>query len=86
MIGTEALLLTGLGSLGGTVLALLVGHGVEDLVKRLVPLAPTEALLWPSAAIILQTAGLGILIGIMGSLYPAWRASRLQPAEALKTE
>jgi len=86
LISTEALLLTGLGSLGGTVLALLVGHGVENLVKRLVPLAPSEPLLWPSATIILQTVGLGVVIGILGSLYPAWRASRLQPAEALKSE
>jgi putative ABC transport system permease protein len=86
LISTEALLLTSLGSLGGTVLALLVGHGVENLVKRLVPLAPSEPLLWPSATIILQTVGLGVVIGILGSLYPAWRASRLQPAEALKSE
>jgi len=86
LIGTEAVLLTGLGSLIGTGLALVGGHGIENLVKRWVPLAPAEPLLWPSGGIVLKTAALGLVIGLLGSVYPAWRASRLQPAEALKTE
>ena len=86
LIGTEALLLTTLGSLGGTMLAFVIGPGVEHIVKQLVPLAPAEPLLLPSAAILAQTIELGVLIGILGSLYPAWRASRLHPAEALKAD
>lgn len=86
LIGAEAVLLTGLGSLIGTGLALVGGHGIENLVKRWVPLAPAEPLLWPSGGIVLKTAALGLVIGLLGSVYPAWRASRLQPAEALKSE
>lgn len=86
LIGTEALLLTGLGSLGGILLALFIGRGVESLVKRLVPLAPAESILWVSPTILIEAVALGIMIGVLASLYPAWRASRLQPAEALKTE
>lgn len=86
LIGTEALLLTGLGSGVGIGLALFVGKGVEDLVKRLVPLAPAGSILWLSPRILLGAAVLGGLMGVLGGLYPAWRASRLHPAEALKAE
>jgi putative ABC transport system permease protein len=86
LITTEALLLTGAGSIGGIVLALVLGPGIEDLVKQLVPLAPAERLLSPSAGILCQTAGLGVIVGVLGALFPAWRASRLQPAEALRAE
>jgi putative ABC transport system permease protein len=86
LITTEAVLLTGLGSIGGILLALFVGHGIENLVKELVPLAPAQSLLSPTTNILLETALMGIVMGVLGGLYPAWRASRLQPAEALKAE
>ena len=86
LITIEAVLLTGLGSLAGILLALLVGHGIENLVKELVPLAPAQSLLSPTTSILLETAVMGIVMGVLGGLYPAWRASRLHPAEALKAE
>ena len=86
LIAGEALLLTGAGSLIGIVLALALGHGIEHWVKQFVPLAPPESLLSANAMILLQAIALGALVGVFGSLYPAWRASRLHPAEALKAE
>ena len=86
LITTEALLLTSVGSVAGIVLALVVGHGVENLVKQFVPLAPVETILSPSAAILFQSLMVGAVVGVLGGLYPAWRASRLHPAEALKVE
>ena len=86
LITTEALLLTGAGSLLGIALALLVGHGVENLAKRFVPLAPTEALLSLTGSILLECVAVGVVVGLVAGLYPAWRASQLQPAQALKGE
>ena len=86
LITTEALLLTGAGSVGGIVLALLVGRGVEDLAKRFVPLAPTEALLSLTGSILVECVAVGVVVGLVAVLHPAWRASRLQPAQALKGE
>jgi putative ABC transport system permease protein len=86
LVTTEALLLTTAGSIGGIVLALVGGKAIESVVKNLVPLAPVESLMAPGAGILWQTMLLGITIGVLGGMYPAWRASRNQPAEALKSD
>jgi putative ABC transport system permease protein len=86
LITVEAILLTGLGCLVGILLALLAGRGIESLVKEFVPLAPAQSLLSPTPAILVETVLIGVLMGVLGGLYPAWRASRLHPAEALKGE
>jgi putative ABC transport system permease protein len=86
LITLEALLLTGAGTLCGILLAVAGGPGIEHLVKGFVPMAPAEALSQPTARVFLGTLLLGALVGVLSGLYPAWRASQLQPAEALKTE
>ena len=86
LVTTEALLLTAAGTVAGIVLALVVGRGIENLVKELVPLAPSGSLLSLNAGILLQAVLIGGTVGVLGGIYPAWRASRLQPAEALKGE
>jgi ABC-type antimicrobial peptide transport system permease subunit len=35
---------------------------------------------------IVRAVALALLVGLIGSAYPAWRASRLQPVEALRYE
>ena len=86
LITTEALLLTGGGSVAGIILALAAGRGVESLVKQFVPLAPAEPLLSLTSTSILLCVGLGVVVGVLAGLYPAWRASRLHPAAALKAD
>lgn len=86
LITTEGLLLTGAGSVTGILLALAAGHGIESLVKPFVPLAPAGPLLSPTLPILFQSVLVGAVVGVLAGLYPAWRASRLQPAEALKAE
>ena len=86
LITTEALVLTGAGSAAGILLTLAVGRGVETVVKQFIPLAPAEPLLSLTVPTLLQCVGLGAVTGVAAGLFPAWRASRQPPAEALKSD
>ncbi len=74
---TEAILLTSVGGL----LGVLLGTFVSFLVRVLVDL-PTEVPSWAIALSMLTAGGTGLIFGI----YPAWRASRLDPVEAMRHE
>ncbi|WP_107097499.1 ABC transporter permease [Streptomyces aureus] len=71
---TESLLLSLIGGLGGTVLGTLITAGYATSREW-----PTVVPVWASAAGVACTLGIGVLAG----LYPAVRASRLSPTEAL---
>lgn len=68
----------------GTVLGLLAGVGGALALARSVPQGVLQPAFPP--VLLLQAAGLGLLLGLVGALWPAWRASRLAPAEALRHE
>jgi putative ABC transport system permease protein len=86
LITLEALLLTGAGTLCGILLAFAAGPGIEGVVKEFIPLAPTESISQPTVRVLAVTMLLGVGVGVLSGFYPAWRAGRLQPAEALKTD
>jgi putative ABC transport system permease protein len=84
LVSTEAALLTAVGSAAGLVLAVACGPLLEATAKRFVPMAPAETLMTLSAPVIAQCLAVGAVVGLLAGLYPAWRASRLSPALALR--
>ena len=74
---TEAVILSALGGLTGVAL----GFGIAILISQITPLP--YALKWWSIAL-----GIGVssLVGIVFGIYPAAKASRLDPIEALRHE
>lgn len=86
-----------IGTAIGGVLGVLLSLVVTDLVRGIEKLFNIQflhsdvypisylpsALQWGDVAQVLLTA---LLISFFASLYPAWRASRIQPAEALRYE
>ncbi len=73
----EAVVLCVLGGAAG----ILVGRGSSILV-RLLAHWPTEA----SPLAILASVSVSITVGVIFGYYPAWKASRLDPIEALRYE
>lgn len=74
---TEALLLTGLGSLVGLLLGIAFSKGICVFLDIPLFLAPGSF----AAAFFVASA-----FGFLFALYPAWKASRLSPMEALRYE
>jgi ABC-type antimicrobial peptide transport system permease subunit len=74
---TEALLLTALGGFAGLVL----GIGFSWIITRSIGVP-----LYMSPASFLWAYGLAAAFGFLFALYPAWKASRLSPMEALRYE
>jgi putative ABC transport system permease protein len=68
-------------STAGAVIGILLGLGLAQLVAALSPLPATVAP-WSIGAGVVLGAGVGILAGV----YPASRASRLDPIAALRQE
>jgi len=73
----EAVVLTAIGGLAG----LVVGEIASLLMNRYSPL-PAFVPLWAIA----MGIGISAAVGIVFGLWPAWKAARLDPIEALRWE
>ena len=79
MILGEAVLLASAAAIGGTIIAFLGMHLLTLSPKVNGFIEPELALV-----VILRGVGITVLIGVLGGAYPAFRAARLLPTEALR--
>ena len=62
------------------------GIWIEQIVRRFIPLAPDSRLLALTWGVLFECTLIGIGVGLIAGLYPAWKASRLSPMEAVRSE
>ena len=58
--------------------------GADQQSTRVIQLLPSQIV--PNISSVILGVGIAVLLGVVGSLYPAWWASRKNPAEALRYE
>jgi putative ABC transport system permease protein len=75
---TEAIVLTGAGG----VIGVLLGGGISLLINLTIPTLPSYIPMW---AIVLAV-GVSMSVGLFFGMYPAIKAARLDPVEALRYE
>jgi putative ABC transport system permease protein len=79
----EAVMQTTVGGIVGVLIGVVSIYIAPPLVQWLFgERLPAKILLWPIGLSLLVSLGVGVIFG----LYPAWRASRLDPIEALRHE
>ena len=78
----EALILGIIGSVIGGILSILGGYAIDMLM-----LQSAKYLFMPSTAFyIAEGFFVGVITAILSGMYPAWKASKLEPIEALRYE
>ena len=75
---TEAMVLTGAGG----VIGVLLGGGISLLLNLLIPSLPSSVPLWAVVTAVAVSMSVGLFFG----MYPAIKAARLDPVEALRYE
>ncbi len=82
MVLKESLLLGALGGLTGILIGYILTQGLAA-VPSIGEMIGSGSF---SPGLILQAMAIAIILGALGGLYPAWRATKMQPVEALRYE
>jgi len=82
----EAMLLTIAGIGAGILLAAAIGPGIEALAGTWIPFAPANGLLALSSNAVFRSCPAAIGAGVLAAIYPAWLATRMQPALGAKPQ
>ena len=80
---TESVAITGVGSVIGLLLGVSAAFAITAIMRH-VAHSPVQA--WLSASTVLVAIGASVLVGLTFGLYPALRAARLSPIDAIHHE
>jgi putative ABC transport system permease protein len=86
LIWIETLLLCIAGGILGVALSLLLSRLTEWVIRGVLPYAPKGGLVLIDLNLILFALAAISGIGLLSGLYPAWKAGRIRPLQAIRSE
>lgn len=86
LILTETLVLCAAGGIAGVLIGYALSSGVESWMRGFLPYVPAGRLLRPDALITSATIAVIVVLGAAAGAYPAIRASKASPMEAMRND
>jgi len=86
LVWIETMILCLVGGIIGNAAAVALAQATDVLIKRLLPYTPTGSIVQIDATLFAVTTAIIVGVGILSGLYPAWKASRVRPLEAIRGE
>lgn len=74
------------GWVAGILLGYLLSSAAESWIKQFLPYVPAGQMLRPDFQVLMTTFLVTLGLGTIAGLYPAWKASRVSPVEAIRYE
>jgi len=86
LVWLECLMLSLIGGAGGLIVAVFGSRLIEGIIKRFLPLAPKGSVVSLDPHTFLLVLAFVLGIAVVAGFYPALRAARAKPIEALRSE
>ncbi len=84
LIWIETVMLCTTGGILGVILALILARVTDVVIRSVLPYAPGGGLVLIDLKLIVITLAGIMAIGLFSGIYPAWKAGRIRPLEAIR--
>jgi putative ABC transport system permease protein len=84
----EGVLMSGVGGVIGIILGVFGSQALTLILRSFMSMGGTSFQLVPIITIttVVLAIAVSLIVGILSSLYPAWKAARMSPIEAVRYE
>jgi putative ABC transport system permease protein len=80
----ETIILTTAGGIAGLIIANIGSAAIEGFVKGFIPYVPSGQLITFEPSLAVACIIFSVVLGMLAGIYPAWKASKITPIEAIK--